>query len=88
MGLPSQRLSASDVDKQCQGGNRFPVLNGLVKPLIEYSLNEFIMDNNNSKQILLLVVESSDLSLNCTSCFNLASSEVQRKTGSDAEANN
>lgn len=42
--------------KQCQAGNRFPVLNGLVKPLIEWDLNDFSM-NNNRKQALLLVVE-------------------------------
>lgn len=42
--------------KQCQAGNRFPVLNGLVKPLIEWGLSGIIMKNNNSKQVLLSVV--------------------------------
>lgn len=49
MGLPCQRASPSDVCKWCQAGNSFPVLNGLVKPLIEWALNGFIMNNNNSK---------------------------------------
>lgn len=42
-------MSPSDVRKQCQARNSFPVLNGLVKPLIEWGLNDFIMNNNNSK---------------------------------------
>lgn len=49
-------MSPSDVHKQCQAGNRFPVLNGLDKPLIEWGLNGFIM-NNNSKQALLVIVK-------------------------------
>lgn len=49
-------MSPSDVRKQCQVGNRFPVLNGLVKPLIEWGLSGVIMKNKNSKQVLLLLV--------------------------------
>ena len=41
--------------KQCQAGNGFPVLNGLVKPLIEWGLNGLVMKNN-SKRVLVIVV--------------------------------
>lgn len=43
--------------KQCQAGNNFSVLNGLDKPLMEWGLNGFIMNNSNSKQALLVRVE-------------------------------
>lgn len=43
-------MSFSDVCKQCQAGNRFPILNGLVKPLVQWGSNGFIRNNNNCEQ--------------------------------------
>lgn len=65
--------------KQCWAGNRFPVLNGLVKPHIEWGLNGIIMKNNNSKQVLLsllllvvVVAEKLRYEPDCPFHFNLA----------------